>query len=95
VPVFVQARRPDRDRRLARRDGQDAAADAALAGQAHLEGELAGGVVVAAGHHHRADPPRVLRADHLLAADRVDAVVGQEQPCPGQLAAGDAQARTG
>src|ERR1700733_9656138 len=31
VPRSVEARRPDRDRRLARRDRKDAAADAALA----------------------------------------------------------------
>ena len=40
-PGSVERRRPGRDRALARRDGEDAAADAALAGQADPEGELA------------------------------------------------------
>ena len=38
---LVQPRRPDGDGGAARHDGQDAAADAALARQAHVEGELA------------------------------------------------------
>ena len=65
--------------------GDDAAADAALARQAHLEGELARGVVVAAGHHDRVDPPRVLGADDVIAGQRVGSLVGQEQAGARQL----------
>src|SRR6187399_1779695 len=44
----IEAGRPDRDRAVTGGDGEDAAADAALAGQADAEGELARIVVMAA-----------------------------------------------
>src|SRR3546814_10954792 len=67
----VQSRRPDRDRSWARRDAQYAAADPALARQADAERELASVVVMAAQHHDRVDPPRAVRFDQLLAAERI------------------------
>ena len=60
------------------RDGEDAAADAALAGQADAEGELAAIVVMAAQHHHAVDPPRPVRRADLRAGLRIAAVEGEE-----------------
>src|SRR3546814_7587735 len=81
----VQSRRPDRDRSLARRDAQYAAADPALARQADAERELAAVVVMAAQHHDRVDPPRAVGFDQLLAAERIAAFHGEEQPGAGEL----------
>ena len=60
LPIGVEAGRPDGDGRLARRDRQNAAADAALARQADAIGEFSGAVVMAAGQHQRVDAPRPL-----------------------------------
>src|SRR3546814_3779818 len=83
----VQSRRPDRDRSLARRDAQYAAADPALARQTDAERELAAVVVMAAQHHDRVDPPRAVRFDQLLAAERIAPLHREEQPGAGALAA--------
>src|ERR1043165_6470550 len=72
---------------MARRDGEDAAADPALPGQADAEGELATIVVMAAQHHHAVDPPRPVPGADLLAGLRVAAVEGEEAAGPGELAA--------
>src|SRR5689334_20112841 len=48
VAVVIQTRRPDRDRGFPRRDSNDAAADAALAGQADAIGEFTRAVIVSA-----------------------------------------------
>ena len=69
------------------RDGEDAAADAALAGQADVVGEVARAVIVAAGQHQRVDAPCPCRPDHRVAGQRVAAAGGQEQAGAGELAA--------
>jgi hypothetical protein len=56
----VEARRPYGDGGFAGCDGEDAAADAALAGQADAIGEFALPVIMPAGQHQRVDAPRPL-----------------------------------
>src|SRR5678816_1312144 len=53
VPGVVERRRDDRDAEVARRDGNDAAADTALGGQASVIEPLAAIVVEARGRHDR------------------------------------------
>ena len=55
----IERRRPDAQRELVGHHGDDAAADAALAGQADREGDVAGGIVGAAGQHQRVDAARL------------------------------------
>jgi len=76
----VEPGRPDGDGGAAGSDGEDAAADAALARQADAEGELARGVVMAAGHHDGVDAPGAHRRRHFGMCQRVDAAMGEEQP---------------
>ena len=72
---------------LAGRDRQDAAADAALAGQPDAVGEVARAVVVAAGQHQRVDPPGAGGAHHRMPGERVAAAGGEEEAGAGELAA--------
>ena len=61
IAAIVEPRRPDRDRRAARRDREDAAPHARLARQAHAEGEFARAVIMAAGEHQRVDAAGAVR----------------------------------
>ena len=66
---------------------QYAAADAALAGNADAEGEVAGAVIVAAGQHHGADAPRPLGRHHRVPGRRIPAAIGEEAAGQRQLPA--------
>src|SRR5215468_9664012 len=73
VAGAVEWRRKRAEPALAGRDGDDAAADAALARQADLVEPIAGGLVEARGQHHGERMVAHARADDPLAGDRIDA----------------------
>src|SRR5262245_48792269 len=62
---------------LARRDGDDPAADAALARQADVVQPVAGSLVQSGGRHYRQRVVADGRIDHPLLGERVHAAVGQ------------------
>ena len=70
---------------LARHDGADAAADAALGRQADAIGPFARVVVHAAGEHDAEHVLHVLLLDRPLPGDRIDAGVGQRRAHHGQV----------
>src|SRR5438128_5132879 len=72
---------------MARGDGENAAADAALARQADAKGELPAVVVMAVQHHHAVDPPRAVGRADDLAGRGIAAVKGEEAAGTGKLAA--------
>jgi hypothetical protein len=83
----VKPRRPDRDRGLAWRNGQNTAADTALARQADAKGKFTRSVVMAAGQHDGVDAPCALFRNHLRAGHRIAPLAGQKQSRAGELPA--------
>ena len=79
VARIVERRRDDGDAELAGRDGDDAAADAALAGQAGAIEPLARVVIEAGGRHHRENTGTLSASRTLLAGHRVLAAGGQRR----------------
>src|SRR5215813_6473865 len=77
VPGVVQRGRDDGDAEFAGRDGDDAAADAALRGQPGVIEPLARVVVEAGGRHDGEDVRHFRYVNDLLARDRVLAHVGE------------------
>ena len=75
----------DADAELSRQDGDDAATDPALGGQAHPDHPFARVVVHAAAGHHRQRVAGGEFADHPIAGDRVGAAVGQGGPHHGEV----------
>src|SRR5215217_6624897 len=66
VTVRIEPRREDTDAPFAGDNRQYAAADAALGGDAHIEGPLTGGVVHAAGVQHAQHFPDVAEGERPL-----------------------------
>src|SRR5690606_21580411 len=87
VAPLVQAGAPHAERAPAGDDGDDAAADAALAGQPHAVGEVARRVVGAAGQHDGVDLLG-LAAGEQPGAVGADAVPGEEGGGQRQVGAG-------
>ncbi len=95
VAIVVKPGRPDRDRRLARCDRENAAADAALARQANTIGELPRAVIVAACQHDRVDASRALRLDDQMAGGRDCARDGRGNGRPWPIAGMTSRSRNG
>ena len=87
----VERRREGPKPALARRNGDDAAADSALARQADVVEPVAGGLVQAGRRHHRQRVVADGRIDDALLGDRVDAAVGQRGAHDGQILGADIQ----
>jgi len=77
VAQVVQGRGPGKDPHHVGDDQHHAAAHSGLGRQTHLEGELTGVVVRAAGVHDREHIPDYFRPEHLLLGGGTDASVGQ------------------
>ena len=85
LPRGVEQRREDADAAAAGHDRADAAADAALGGQAHAIGPFAGVVVHAAGEHDAEHVFDVLPVDGPLFGDGIHAGVGERRAHHGQV----------
>ena len=94
VPRRVEPRREGAEPALARGDGHDAAADAALPGQPDVVQPVAGGLVEAGRRHHRERVAAGLLGDDPLAGQRVDAAVRERRPHHGEVARGHARGST-
>src|ERR671911_2080813 len=90
VAVLIEPRRVNSDASLTGYDGHDATADAALGGDAHVEGPLTGGVVHAAGVHDAKHFPDVVERKRPLSGQGVHAAVRQGRCHYRQIPAGDA-----
>ncbi len=91
VAGLVERRREGAETALARRHRDDAAADAALAGQADVVEPVAGGLVQAGSGHHRQRVVTDRWIDHALLGDRVDAAIGQRCAHHGEVLGADIQ----
>src|SRR5919107_2182345 len=90
VAVSIEPRREDGDAPLTGYDGHDATADAALGGDAHVEGPLTGGVVHAAGVHNAKHFSDVVEGKRLPSGQGVHAAVRQRRCHYREILAGDA-----
>ena len=79
VAVAVELGTPDGDGEVAGDVGRDAAADAALAGEADAEGEVARLVVEAAGEHQGTEALGLADGQNPPAVKGVHAAVAQEE----------------
>ena len=93
-PCGVERRRVGAEPALARRHGDDPAADPALAGQPHLVHPVARALVEPGRRHHGEHALAVPGRDHPLARPRVHAAVGQRGAHHGEVLGGDAAAST-
>src|SRR5918995_699190 len=74
---------------LAGRDGNDAAADPALAWQPDVVEPVTRGLVQPGGRHHRQHPLAVRGVDYTLPGERVDTPVGQRRAHDREVPGGD------
>ena len=90
VALFIEGRSIDADAHALFHHSQDAAADAALGGDPHPDGELAGAVVHAAGQHNGLGHLDSVFVNEPFSCLRMPASVGQHQPQAGQALCRDA-----
>ena len=88
VAVAVEFGAPDGDSEVAGDVGRDAAAYAALAGEAGAEGKVARLVVEAAGEHEGTEALGLADGLDLFAVEGVHAAVAQKEESTGKVGAG-------